>query len=101
MGSFQALMQQCQLNVQKRYVPYTPEAWWLLKARWERYDDRMRAVVLREAQISEDKPLEQYTNPEKRAIANAVAYLVSFAELDKSLTLKARREQRMLAQGDE
>ncbi|MBF0786209.1 hypothetical protein E4T80_12120 [Muribacter muris] len=90
------MLNQMTANYQAKYVPDSRQAWLFLRERWNRYTPEHRRFVLKVAQISEELPLESYSVLQKRAIAQAIADIHAYSEMDKGLMYRLRRLWRNL-----
>lgn len=96
-----SLRSQCWQTVASRGKPKQKRDWFFLRERWNLYSDEMRSVVLAVAKIEENKPIETYTDTEKRAIATAIALANAFTDADRALIAKHKAKWERLYQPDE
>lgn len=84
--SWTKLREQVHGTMQAKYAVNTRDKWFALRECWNRYPREQRLVVLRFAQIEgEPRPLESYSDAEKRSIALAVRDMRFFSQVDRAL----------------
>lgn len=100
-GDWRGLRSALLAQRQAAQKPKCKRDWFFLRERWNRYTDEMRDCVLLVAKLSENKPLEKYSDTEKRAIAMAIITINTFAQADHDLIRNEKSKWERLYQPDE
>lgn len=99
-GDWRGLRAELFAQRQAAHKPKGKRDWFFLRERWNLYTDEMRAVVLAVANIAENKPLEAYSHPEKRAIATAIVLINQFTQADRDLIRNEKQKWERVYKAD-
>lgn len=92
-----------QLLAQRRQqqLPKHRVDWFFLRERWNWYSETFRLLVLKVAGITDNLPLEKYSDIEKRAIALAIVDIHIFSQSDHDFIAREKSKWQKLYQADE